>query len=184
MTTYRPPIVSFPKSERDRLIELANNYSLDMIGMDRAAGQEYARRAAARVNVVIAIYPDPDAHPDHDGLSFAVIKGFRLFEEAVGTNAQLEIMALALTDEQQAVIAEQDFGDDRPPLDRTPHPHGSPDTKRDKLRAKAETANWFARKSQVSSRPGERCSPATAKSFATGPTGEFAVTCHPGTARE
>jgi hypothetical protein len=60
-----------------------------------------------------------DALPDFDGLSFAVIKGFRLIEKTIaegGTN--LEMMAIAFDDEQQAIAAERDIGDNPPPPDR------------------------------------------------------------------
>lgn len=111
MTDRRPPLVTFPQSERDRLIAIANDH---MLGMDGYAAMEYAKRVTAGVNVVIAIYPDPDALADHGGLSFAVIKGIHLFEEMAGTRTQLEIVALAFGDEQQVIAAEKIFGDKRP----------------------------------------------------------------------
>jgi hypothetical protein len=85
-----------------------------MLDMDRAAAQEHVRHMAAKVNVVIAIYPDPEAPPEYGGLSFAVIKGLRLLEATAGTNTRLEIMAIALSDEWQVITAEKDFGDQRP----------------------------------------------------------------------
>jgi hypothetical protein len=102
---------TFPADQRKRLIEIANRWSLDLLGMDQAAGQECVRRAAAKVDIVVVLFPDPDALPDHDGISFAVIKGFELCK--AGEHAGKSMMALALADEWQAITAEQDFGDQR-----------------------------------------------------------------------
>ena len=63
------------------------------------------------MDIVIVIFPDPDALPDHNGLSFAVIKGFEKLKEG---GAGKKLIALALSDEQQVVAAEQALGDARP----------------------------------------------------------------------
>ena len=114
MTDHRPRRVTFPQSERDKLVAIANDHELGMLGMDGYAAMQYAKRVTSEVNVVIAIYPDPDALAEHGGLSFAVIKGFHLFEEVSGTRTRLEIVALAFGDEQQVIAAEKIFGDKRP----------------------------------------------------------------------
>lgn len=105
-----PRITTFPEEQRKKLIELANHWSHSILGMDRTTAQEHIRRAADKVDVIIALFPDPDALPGHDGISFAVIKGFELLQSD-GTGKV--IMALALADEWQAITAEQDFGDQR-----------------------------------------------------------------------
>jgi hypothetical protein len=112
MTDHRPRRVTFPAEQRKRLIEIANRWSLDLLGMDRAAAQEFVKREAAKVDIVVAIFPDPDALPDHDVVSFAVIKGFDLCK--AGEQAGQLIMALALGDEGQVLAAEEHFGDRRP----------------------------------------------------------------------
>ena len=89
------------------MIELANQRQLAMRGMSRRAAFRYVETIIADAEFVIGVWQDPS------GVGLHVIKGLRhlMTATANGEPARVSVEAVPCTDREQAVAAEQRFGD-------------------------------------------------------------------------
>jgi hypothetical protein len=92
------------------MIELANQRQLAMRGMSRRAAFRYVETIVADAEVVIGVWQDPS---EPNGVGLHVIKGLRhlMTATASGEPARVSVEALPCIDREQAVAAEQRFGD-------------------------------------------------------------------------
>jgi hypothetical protein len=92
------------------MIELANLRQLAMREMSRRAADLYVETIVADADVVIGIWEDAR---EPSGVGLHVIKGLRhlMTATAGGEPAGVHVDAVPCTDREQAVTAEQRFGD-------------------------------------------------------------------------
>jgi hypothetical protein len=92
------------------MIALANQRQLAMCGMSRRAAFRYVESIVADAEVVIGVWQDPR---EPNGVGLHVIKGLRhlMTAAASGEPARVSVEAVPCIDREQAVAAEQRFGD-------------------------------------------------------------------------
>jgi hypothetical protein len=92
------------------LTERANHHHAAMAGMNGTAAFAYVENVVASNDVVFGVYQDAGAP---FGVGLYPIKGRRHLEavKASGSNAELRTDAVPCIEEEQAIAAEQRFGD-------------------------------------------------------------------------
>jgi hypothetical protein len=92
------------------MIELTNQRRLAMRGMSNHAAFRYIETIVADAEVVIGIWQD---RSEPDGVGLHVIKGLQhlLTATASGEPARVRVDAVPCIDREQALAAEQQFGD-------------------------------------------------------------------------
>jgi hypothetical protein len=92
------------------MIALANQRQLAMRGMSKRAAFHYVETIVADAEVVIGVWQDPS---EPNGVGLHVIKGLRqvMTATASGEPPRVRVDAVPCIDREQAVAAEQRFGD-------------------------------------------------------------------------
>ena len=92
------------------MIALANQRQLAMRGMSKRAAFHYVETIVADAEVVIGVWQDPS---EPNGVGLHVIKGLRhlMTATASGEPPRVRVDAVPYTDREQALAAEQRFGD-------------------------------------------------------------------------